>query len=503
MVGRALLALALMVFFYAFAAAVALLLFAIPGFVYEKTGRVHVNLLIGCWLPALLIVWSVIPRRERFEAPGPLLTEESCPALFRVIRQVAQRTEQEMPKEVYLLIELNAFVSQRGGFMGFFSRRIMGIGLPLLEVMTVPEFEAVLAHEFGHYRRGDTALGPWVYVTRESIIRTVENMSEGVVRVLFVAVGKLFLRITHAVSRQEEFAADAVAARAFGVETFAGALRKLETHGFAFSYYLENEWSPMLKAKVVVPMIEGYRDMLASTEVAAFLKRVEAERLEVEAKPDPYQTHPATEQRLAALAELEECGAAAGAKSGAEVRAISLLPDLAAAEQALCDVVLVKPKEGGTYLPVAWAEVLDVVYLPLWRERLKRYQTCLASIPVREAATLMRDRVRLEACFSGVLPRVTEKEWLEELRNVMGASLSLILSERGITGTVRAGKDISFVCGERTLYPFRMLETDPLKCPEPPVWEAICRETGIGGLHLDGTVIKGNGSVGEGERGVA
>jgi len=41
----------------------------------------------------------------------------------------------------------------------------MVIGLPLMQIMTVSQMRAVLAHEFGHYYGGDTKLGPWVYRT--------------------------------------------------------------------------------------------------------------------------------------------------------------------------------------------------------------------------------------------------------------------------------------------------------------------------------------------------
>src|ERR1700685_1123183 len=64
----------------------------------------------------------------------------------------------------------------RGGGMGFGSRRIMGLGLPLLSTMTVSQFRAVLAHEFAHYYGGDTSLGPWVYRTKASIVRIFENV---------------------------------------------------------------------------------------------------------------------------------------------------------------------------------------------------------------------------------------------------------------------------------------------------------------------------------------
>ena len=82
-----------------------------------------------------------------------------------MLRDVAAKTEQEMPTEVFLLPEVNAWVAERGGLVGIGSRRVMGIGLPLMETLTVAQLCAVLAHEFGHYYGGDTSLGPWLYAT--------------------------------------------------------------------------------------------------------------------------------------------------------------------------------------------------------------------------------------------------------------------------------------------------------------------------------------------------
>lgn len=481
---RACLALLLMVAFYVFAMVVAGLLFAVPVLLFRAAERVNIHLLIACWVAAGLIIYSIFPRRERFVAPGPLLSEEQHPALFTAIRQVAQATGQAMPSEVYLLLEMNAFVSQRGGWMGFFSRRIMGVGLPLLEVMSVAELKAVLAHEFGHYRRGDTALGPWVYVTRASIERTIQNMNAGLVRSLFVAVWKLYVRITHAVSRQEEFAADGVAVHACGSQVFAGMMRKLESSGLSFSYYLQNEWLPVIGANVVPPLVDGYRRMLAAPDVRASLEKAEEQRAQAQEKPDPYDTHPTAAQRLAAIPKDLPGDAACVIGGEDQARAITLLSDLGAAEHALCEAVLVSPKNGAARKAIAWEEVLDAVYLPLWREKLKRYRECLQKIPIPEIAALVRDRARLEEAFAGVCPVVTETEWRNEIKGVLGAALSLVLRGRAFQGTALPGEDITFVCNGRSVYPFRLTDTDNPKSPEPAEWADICRGAGVESLTL-------------------
>src|ERR1700730_15982738 len=146
--ARALLAVALTVGFYVLA------LGLIAGLVWilfipNVPGRV-----IGfCLFGAILIAVSIIPRPSRFAPPGPLLNPAGQPRLFSALDEVARAGGEPMAAEVYITPVRNAGVLQRG------RRRVMVIGLPLLQVMSVSEMRAVLAHEFGHYHGGDTKLG--------------------------------------------------------------------------------------------------------------------------------------------------------------------------------------------------------------------------------------------------------------------------------------------------------------------------------------------------------
>jgi Zn-dependent protease with chaperone function len=204
---RAVLAVVLMVGFYLLALAIVFGLLYIPYAEVMYAHRIHLKLALGCVLGALAILWSVLPRLDKFEPPGPPLTRDQHPRLFEEIEGTARATGQAMPAEVYLVSDLNAWVSQRGGVMGFGSRRVMGLGLPLLRVLTISQLRAVLAHEFGHYYGGDTKLGPWIYKTRSAIGRTLDSLRghEGwssLLQLPFLWYGKMFLRITHAVSRR-------------------------------------------------------------------------------------------------------------------------------------------------------------------------------------------------------------------------------------------------------------------------------------------------------------
>lgn len=110
-----------------------------------------------------------MPRPDRFVPPGPRVDPSAYPRLVTIIRDIAARLGQALPSEVFLLNEVNAWVTHRGGVTGIGSQRVMGIGLPLLQTLTVGELRAVLAHEFGHYSSVDVKLGPWIYKTRAAI----------------------------------------------------------------------------------------------------------------------------------------------------------------------------------------------------------------------------------------------------------------------------------------------------------------------------------------------
>src|SRR5262249_43968331 len=130
---RVIAAIALMIGFYVLALGIAFgLLFA----VYAELAwseQVSIRLTISAVIAAGLILWSILPRFDKFVAPGPRLAPESQPELFALVRGVADATAEAMPAEVYLVPDVNAFVMHRGGISGIGSRRVMGIGLPLLQ----------------------------------------------------------------------------------------------------------------------------------------------------------------------------------------------------------------------------------------------------------------------------------------------------------------------------------------------------------------------------------
>lgn len=113
----------------------------------QNGGSLQLVLLFVCGLVmAGTMLWSLVPRREKFTPPGPRLESARHPRLFAEIARLAASLNEPPPQHVYLIPDVNAFVGEPQGAGG----RIMGLGLPLLQILTVSRFRAVLAHEFGH-----------------------------------------------------------------------------------------------------------------------------------------------------------------------------------------------------------------------------------------------------------------------------------------------------------------------------------------------------------------
>src|SRR5262245_54897362 len=119
--------------FYVFALGIASAMLWIAWWNVTAARHADVRLIASTIVIACTILWALIPRIDKFEPPGPRLTPGNAPKLFDMINDVAKATSQARPAEVYLLHDVNAFVSQRGGVMGFGSRRVMGVGLPLIK----------------------------------------------------------------------------------------------------------------------------------------------------------------------------------------------------------------------------------------------------------------------------------------------------------------------------------------------------------------------------------
>jgi heat shock protein HtpX len=484
--GRAVLALVLMIGFYLLALGIAGGLLYVPYAEMAYAKRLHLKLAFFCVVGAGAILWAVLPRFDKFEPPGPLLTREQHPQLFAELESVAQSVNQAMPAEVYAVPDVNAWVAQRGGIMGFGSRRVMGLGLPLMRMLTRSQFRAVLAHEFGHYHGGDTKLGPWIYKTRGAIGRTIESLGDdSLLHFPFLWYGKGFLRITHAISRRQEFVADELAARAVGSQALIGGLRTIHGVAPAYNAYWYNECAPVLNAGYRPPLTDGFQRFVETRQIAEAISKQVDEELK-EGKADPYDTHPPLKERIAAVEHLP-----AGDPGPADPPATTLLADVAAVEEQLL-ASLVNPGEAEKLKPIGWAEVSSQVYLPQWRKLVEANHGALAGLLPEALPPVAADLKNFGKRLRTPNGDAQEDEHAEGLAGgVVGAALTLALVERGGSADAQPGQPVTVTVGAVVMEPFGVLRALADGKLTSEAWQQQCADLGIRGVDLGGVVPAG------------
>jgi heat shock protein HtpX len=479
---RAALAIALLIGFYVLAIGIAVVLLWIPYEAYSNNIRLPVKLVVLSVVGAGIILWSILPRFDKFKPPGPQLTAHDQPELFEMVSSLSRATGEAMPKEVYLIADVNAWVAQRGGILGVGSRRVMGLGLPLMRILSLTQLRAVLAHEFGHYYGGDTRLGPLVYNMRSAIGRTVYNLARqnSILYKPFAWYGSGALRLTQGVSRQQEHAADGLAARTVGARPLAEALRIIHSGAMAYVPYLQQEVTPLLGLNVRPVFADGFAHFLAAPQVEKAVVE-ETEREIAEGKSDPFDSHPPLRDRLAGLAKLTQ-----GEIPETDAAAASVLRGMDSLEAELLAFITGK-SEIKSWRSVVWEKVGDEVYLPSWEKTVLKHRQGLQGLRPADFPQITADLIAFGRRFSEKTELASPDILKERASQVVSVALAKALHEHGWTLRADPGEPFRFFRGEGRIEPFSVLTKLRSGELSREVWEQECREMGIADWDLGAT----------------
>ncbi len=450
--------------------------------------RLELRLLIVCVAAAGFIVWSVLPRIDRFQAPGPRLQPEAQPSLFREIVVIAGAVGQPLPAEVYLLPEVNAGMANRGGLMGFGSRRVMGLGLPLMQVLTVTEFRAVLAHEFGHFHGDITPLYPWVYKTRAAFCRTLANLPQSFLQKPFVWCARLFVHLTSEVVRGQEYAADALAAEVVGPQALISGLTSTFRADQAYEAYCYTEVAPVMEAGFRPPLTEGFRLYLNTPELSGIIQENLTEEL-ARCQANPANPHPPLRDRLAALA-----GLPARENPPHDPPALSLLKDVPSLEKELFKVLL-GAERAQEFQEISWEDILTRVYLPTWEETVRNHSQVLSDLRLGDLPDVAADLEEFVARFdfpSGV--SLEEKK--ASLSYIIGEAVAAALHRQGCHLACKVGEPHRLVLAGEWLEPFSLMADLASEKLPAKQWQDLCTRAGVEHLPLGALVGEGQAAPG-------
>ncbi len=228
-----------------------------------------------------------------------------APMLWHTLDELSAAVGTRRPDEVRMVPDVNAAVAEDTRLLGLVGgRRVLYLGVPLVQALSVAQLRSVLAHELGHYSSSHTRLGALAHRGRMVIVQTVKQTHSGVFGWVLLQYAKLYVLVEQAVSRRQEFEADAFSVRVAGREPAASALRELPILDAAWDFYLERYVSPgWQRGYAPADLLGGFRRLLAGRAELAAL-RLEAPS----AKRSRWDSHPPIADRIAAILARPETG---------------------------------------------------------------------------------------------------------------------------------------------------------------------------------------------------
>lgn len=216
----------------------------------------------------LFLVKGLFRRREPDYEGLHQILEGEHPELFAFVRRLCREVHAPFPYRIFLMPGVNAAVTHEVSLLNllFPVKKNLIIGVGLVNSLTINEFKAVLAHEFGHFSQASLAIGSYAAQAMEAIDYMVngedrwdEQMEEwryaniriavfawlltGVVWVLrkfLLLIFRALTLVSLALSRQEEYHADMVALSVTGSDALVHALARIDAADDALRQALED-----------------------------------------------------------------------------------------------------------------------------------------------------------------------------------------------------------------------------------------------------------------------
>ena len=202
------------------------------------SGRMNVNILVWKLAAPLLILAGIILRALWVEIPRPTgihLNRESADSLFNAVDHLRRALKSPTVHEVLITDDFNASVAQipRLGILGW-HKNYLTIGLPLMQALSPQQFQAVIAHEFGHLSGSHGRFSSWIYRTRITWHQLMVQLEERdhwgsfIFTRFFEWYAPYFAAYSFVLARAQEYEADRLASETLNSENIADMLVSLE-----------------------------------------------------------------------------------------------------------------------------------------------------------------------------------------------------------------------------------------------------------------------------------
>jgi Zn-dependent protease with chaperone function len=263
--------------------------------------RLALIILVVATFTLVAIVRSIFVRPSKGD-PGKSLEKSEAPELWRLLTEIASRLSTKPIEKVFITPDTSIAVYERGNWLKKLNRkgeRCLLLGLGALPDMTQGEFQAIIAHEYGHFINADTAGGTIANRVRLNIYTMARSLAQSGAATWYNPVwwfvngfNRIFIRITHGASRLQEIQADRLAASQYGVGNFKTGLEHIIRQSIQFNYLLDQE------VKLAMANSTGLQNLYTVKSIDK-MGEMETEIRKALSEPtSPYDSHPSPMERF-------------------------------------------------------------------------------------------------------------------------------------------------------------------------------------------------------------
>jgi Zn-dependent protease with chaperone function len=231
-------------------------------YAFLMLGRIPIKLVailvIGALITIFTLVRSLFIKVESVD-PGRSLNYDEAPALWDLTRTVAAAVNTRAVDEIRITPGTDLAVYEKGTFRERSqdkARRILILGIGVLNDFKQNGFRAVLAHEYGHFTHRDTAGGDIAIRVNNDMMKfahaMIANEQASPLNVAFQFLRIyhfIFRRISHGATRLQEVLADRVAALNYGPLAFEEGLTHVVCKSAEFHHLAGKEIDASLETR--------------------------------------------------------------------------------------------------------------------------------------------------------------------------------------------------------------------------------------------------------------
>jgi hypothetical protein len=223
-------------------------------YAFMALGRIPVRLVAILAIVTLGTIYKMVQSlfvKIKAEDPGRSLTPEEAPGLWTLTGEVAADVGTRKVDDIRITLGTDVAVYEKGTQKEKSqdrAKRILILGVGVLDGFRVQPFRAVLAHEYGYFTNRDTVGGDIAIRVNNDMMKFAYAMARAGHAVAwnlgfqFVRIYHfLFRRISHGASRLQEVLADRTAVLKYGADAFEEGLTHAIRRSVEFPFAANRE----------------------------------------------------------------------------------------------------------------------------------------------------------------------------------------------------------------------------------------------------------------------